>query len=329
MNSNILTITRETEPTTDIVFDYMSYLASDPITLVRLQQEDMIEDVVVEISNDVAKDKITLLSEDKNFLINTNTKTWYRRGDLSYIFPLSKDGLNPKLGDYLKDEWFIVKDFIHESITVLGGYNEETQDNKLKDLYTARNCGIKIPDTLVTTSKEKLLAFYDKHNIVLTKPIHNGHLSFIDNNKEYVGKGLVIIDDSIIKFTTSQFCLSLFQNYVDKEYEIRVFFIDKQLFPMVIFSQLDKKTKYDFRNYNHDKPNRNVPYNLPQEIKNKLLCFIKNSNLSTGSIDLIFSTKKEYVFLEVNPAGQFGWVSVNCNYYLEKKIATYLLNFQK
>jgi hypothetical protein len=38
-------------------------------------------------------------------------------------------------------------------------------------------------------------------------------------------------------------------------------------------------------------------------------------------------TKKgEYVFLEVNPIGQFGMVSAPCNYNLEKKIAQYLIN---
>ena len=38
---------------------------------------------------------------------------------------------------------------------------------------------------------------------------------------------------------------------------------------------------------------------------------------------------QEFVFLEVNPVGQFGWVSKNCNYYLEKKIALKLINLKK
>ena len=46
-------------------------------------------------------------------------------------------------------------------------------------------------------------------------------------------------------------------------------------------------------------------------------------NLDSGSIDIIYSTNKEYVFLEVNPIGQFGMVSSPCNYYIEKRIAQY------
>ena len=44
---------------------------------------------------------------------------------------------------------------------------------------------------------------------------------------------------------------------------------------MAIFSQLDEKTKYDFRNYNHGKPNRNIPYKLPEDIKEKVLKYTK------------------------------------------------------
>lgn len=94
---------------------------------------------------------------------------------------------------------------------------------------------------------------------------------------------------------------------------------------MAIFSQLDEKTKYDYRNYNEEKPNRNVPIRLPEHISKKIVNFINNSNLDTGSIDLIYTHEKEFVFLEVNPVGQFGWVSKNCNYYLEKKIALHLI----
>ena len=95
---------------------------------------------------------------------------------------------------------------------------------------------------------------------------------------------------------------------------------------MAIFSQLDDKTKLDYRNYNREKPNRNVPFKLPDKIKNQILDFINITRLNTGSIDLIYSKENDFVFLEVNPVGQFGWVSKYCNYYLEKKVAFGILS---
>jgi glutathione synthase/RimK-type ligase-like ATP-grasp enzyme len=46
--------------------------------------------------------------------------------------------------------------------------------------------------------------------------------------------------------------------------------------------------------------------------------------LTTASIDLIVDLNENYVFLEVNPDGQFGMISYPCNYYLEKEIANQL-----
>ena len=94
---------------------------------------------------------------------------------------------------------------------------------------------------------------------------------------------------------------------------------------MAIFSQKDKQTEVDFRNYNWDVPNRTVPYKLPDEVKNKIVLFMKEFDIETGSIDMIKSKKGDYVFLEVNPIGQFGMTSYPCNYYLEKKISEQLI----
>jgi glutathione synthase/RimK-type ligase-like ATP-grasp enzyme len=93
---------------------------------------------------------------------------------------------------------------------------------------------------------------------------------------------------------------------------------------MAIFSQSNEKTKIDFRNYDLQKPNRTVPYNLPKEIILKLKKLTKALALRTGSIDLIKAKDGQYYFLEVNPVGQFGMVSRPCNYNIEMKIAKFL-----
>ena len=94
---------------------------------------------------------------------------------------------------------------------------------------------------------------------------------------------------------------------------------------MAIFSQNDKKTTLDYRNYNDEKPNRNVPVIIPKKIENKIFKMIKQLKLRTCSIDFIVSKNNKYFFLEVNPMGQLDWVSKNCNYYIEKQIAEDLM----
>ena len=65
------------------------------------------------------------------------------------------------------------------------------------------------------------------------------------------------------------------------------------------------------------------------EIKEKILSFAKYFNLNSGSFDIIKDKKGKYIFLEVNPVGQFGMVSQPCNYNLEQKIAKYLIKISE
>jgi len=95
---------------------------------------------------------------------------------------------------------------------------------------------------------------------------------------------------------------------------------------MAIFSQGDSQTELDFRRYNYDKPNRVTPFRLPVELELKLKKLADHFELKTGSFDLIRTQDNNYVFLEVNPGGQFGMVSYPCNYFLEKQIALDLIN---
>ena len=124
----------------------------------------------------------------------------------------------------------------------------------------------------------------------------------------------------------SDFFPTLFQNEIEKAFEIRVFYLAGTCYSMAIFSQSNAKTTVDYRNYDFTKPNRNIPYKLPKEIECRIVDFMGYMNLDTGSLDFIYTTTGEHIFLEVNPVGQYGIVSRTCNYRLDKKLALHLMN---
>jgi D-alanine-D-alanine ligase-like ATP-grasp enzyme len=53
---------------------------------------------------------------------------------------------------------------------------------------------------------------------------------------------------------------------------------------------------------------------------------MRELGVNTGSIDMIYTKDNEYVFLEVNPTGQFGMTSVPCNYPIDLEVAKFLKN---
>lgn len=200
--------------------------------------------------------------------------------------------------------------------------------DKFSTLKKAKSIGLKIPTSIITNSKKELTVFINKHKEVITKPLHES--IFFEEEKYIIFSNTMKITLGILQEIREEtFFPSLFQEYIEKDIELRIFYIEGEFFSMAIFSQLDPQTKTDFRNYNTDNPNRNVPYILPKTIEDKLHTLMLELDLNTGSIDMIKTPNKEYIFLEVNPTGQFGFTSKPCNYFLEEKIANTLIKNQK
>jgi ATP-GRASP peptide maturase of grasp-with-spasm system len=195
-------------------------------------------------------------------------------------------------------------------------------------LQYAAALGLKIPNTIVTNCKKDLFDFLLKEQEIIIKPLSDAFTLIIPNEISLLTYTSEISKEKIEKMD-DWFFTAMFQGLIKKKYEIRVFYLEPNFYSMAIFSQNDEKTTLDFRNYNDDKPNRNIPYKLPIFIEDKLRELMKKLNLQTGSIDLIKSYQNDYVFLEVNPVGQFGMTSKPCNYQIEKKIAQFLIQHDK
>lgn len=195
--------------------------------------------------------------------------------------------------------------------------------DKLTQLNKARDVGLKIPSTIFTGHKIELKAFYEKNKALITKNLA-ANILIIENNEAYMNyTSSINLED--IESLSDSFYPSLFQKKIEKEYEVRSFYLDGEIFSMAIFSQNDSQTSIDFRQYNLKKPNRNVPYKLSLEIEDKVKNLMNQLNINSGSLDFIKEKDGSLIFLEINPLGQFGMTSYPCNYNIEKKIAEYLI----
>lgn len=311
-----------TDRTSDQVADYITYL-SPQIKSKTIYGGRSTHCVNIIVSNDT--DKVDIIDGNGN-KINIRFKAgWLRRGIVALKSFVNFNAINKPTQNHLIEETDAIRDFIYFYSLRAGSYEKEKNNNKLKNLLLAKKSGLKVPTTLVTNSKNELKKFISHYKSTITKPIHNGHLYYIEDGFYYTCKGTQFIDEHSLSKLDSEFSLSLFQQYIEKEIEIRIFFWGKNFYSMAIFSQLDDHTKIDYRNYNKEKPNRCVPFSLESTLRDKIIAFIEQTGLDTGSIDMILTPSGEYYFLEVNPTGQFGWLSDSCNFYLEKKIALNLI----
>ena len=276
--------------------------------------------------------RMSLTSAKTNFVFDINygsvlinldsvSKIWYRRGKGicdSYIEEIDKT-----CRPFFEENLTVVNEcfFQAKGNIILGSYHKEKYLNKLDNLRLASVCGLPIPPSLVTSCNEQLNQFLKSNLKVITKPIKHP-ISFRNKNRITTpSSGVLIITDS--KTFSQKFPLTLFQKYIEKKFELRIFFIEGWFYTAAFFSQLNEDSKIDYRDGNPLKI-RTVPFRLPTEVKEKIVKFMQKAELTTGSIDMIVDKENQFYFLEVNPSGQFLSMSEACNFYIERKIANYL-----
>ncbi|WP_298514969.1 grasp-with-spasm system ATP-grasp peptide maturase [uncultured Kordia sp.] len=309
----ILLISSKYDVSTNNVVRWLNYYG---INYVRLNTEDFNPLNHFSLSN--KSSKLTINDID----ISTITAVWHRRGRLRHV-PNSLNNLG-KVTDYLKkEEDSLVKSietYLRSTKKYIGSYTSEVENYKLEHLMMAKECGLNIPNSIITTSKKDLIGFYNSHSQIISKDLRYP-INIKTSDVSINSIGTFKVTDELIQGLDEQFAPIYAQEYIEKEFEIRVFYFERRFFSMGIFSQHDEQTQVDYRNYNTQIPNRCVPINLPLDIEKQLLSFTDKIKLNTGSIDFIYSTDERYIFLEVNPMGQFDWLSKNCNYHIEREIA--------
>ncbi|MCZ2101853.1 MAG: hypothetical protein LC107_09985 [Chitinophagales bacterium] len=232
--------------------------------------------------------------------------------------------LDNEIRNHLKKEQSILLEyFLYKLKNICINHPVENMLSKIEVLNRCRVHNIKFPDTIITTSKKSASIFFDRYKKIITKNITQGVFIF-EQNFNYAMTQIVLRSD--LDKLGDYFYPTMFQQYIPKLFDIRVFFLDKIFYSCLILSQKDKKTRIDFRNYNKERPNRIIKFDLPDYLKKNLVLLLEELNLKSDSIDLVMDKNGCFYFLEVNLVGQFGMTTFPKNYQLECEIAKYLKN---
>lgn len=318
----ILILSERNDISTDYAVEWFNYFG---IPILRLN-EDSSSNLLhtVELSNN--NQSICFNISGKIVSLNEISGVWFRRGYFHFFskfldFSTQDSQINRKIESYINNENKTITEFIVANLIQKKTLSDPFfyNANKLISLQIATKAGLKTPHTLVGRTQEDLEIIQKKigYKNMITKTIQDIYAIKINGNlqSQYTEdiKNIAVPDT---------FYYSLFQEKICKKYELRVFFIESAFYACSIFS---KST--DGRDLGEgDLLTRIAPYSLPKLVKDKLIDFCRFSNLNTGSIDMLVDHNGDYYFLEVNPVGQYDYVSKSCNYYLDKKIVNFFKN---
>lgn len=300
------------------------------IPFLRLNEENGINPVI-EIEYEDAGIKTFIHKDGIRYNLNGIQKTWFRRGYFTFRhiadIPTLSHETNDSIEEHLSNEGKTLEKFLYYYLSngIAINHPDNYNYNKLIALREAQKVGLKIPQTILSVCPDEIRKFLNQQGSCISKSIQD--MMGLKTNNDYTfftGKTVRVEKDEIC---SKGHWYSLFQKEIKKKYELRIFYFMGKMFTMAIFSQMDKDSELDFRNVdvNGNHPNRMVPFNLPKKAANKIHKLMNNLKLESGSIDIIVNNTNDYFFLEVNPVGQFNFVSEICNYHIEKYIANFLV----
>lgn len=101
----------------------------------------------------------------------------------------------------------------------------------------------------------------------------------------------------------------LFQEYVDKQYEVRLTVIENRVFPVRLEPTDRHGTELvDWRRVASD-PLYGDYVEPPAEVLAAAVQLMQRLSLLYGAFDFVVDTDGQWIFLEVNPVGQFMWIA--------------------
>ncbi|GGS53107.1 ATP-grasp domain-containing protein [Actinokineospora fastidiosa] len=161
--------------------------------------------------------------------------------------------------------------------------------DKLYQLTVAARAGFRVPQTLVSQSRDEVVAFVREVGRVIVKPVvgASGPLVFTQH----------IDDPAAIPDASFGVCPAIYQEYIPGTRHIRL-----NCFGERMHAALIETGDLDWR------PNLNVPISrwpVPDDIADLVLRVLRHLGLRMGVIDLKLTPQGEAVWLEVNPQGQF------------------------
>jgi len=299
--------------TIDLFFDY---LKSKNIPYFRLNSDYLNHLYKINLN----EDSFELTDESGNTIHSDEIKAVWHRKSWRISIPEELDEHYEKI--FLK-EYITLRDnlfTILENKPWINPFESEKKVDihKMLQLKIAKKNHLTIPETLFSNDEEKIIAFFHRHcNGKAVAKLH-GVITKSMNGENFLST--TVIDVNNLEYISDiAYCPMIFQPYIEKEYELRIVYIDGEFFTGKINNSENVDWRVARENYFWS------DYDLPENIKLNLSSMMKEMNLYMGAIDMIKGRDGAYYFLEVNPQGEWGMLQKELNFPIAQRIADNLI----
>lgn len=188
-------------------------------------------------------------------------------------------------------------------------------------LTLAAKVGLQIPRTIVTNAATAIREAFSELGEMIVKPVRSGYLTH--EGQEFAIFTSRVLEEHLEELENAKWSPAIYQELIPKRFDLRVTIVGHKIYAAAIDSQSDPAAALDWRQTDNPRLPHH-PVTLPEEISDKLLRMMASLRLTFGAVDMVLTPDGEYVFLEVNPNGQWLWIDDNLGYGISNAVAEWL-----
>lgn len=219
-------------------------------------------------------------------------------------------GLLAALPAFQLDPWWVLRRAGHKQL----------------QLSLARDLGFEVPRTLVSNDPHAVRAFAAScGGDIIAKPVR-GFVIREEGQEE--GEAVFtsrVRPEDLEDLESLRYCPMIFQERLPKALELRVTLIGDRVYVASVDSQSLEHARDDWRRGAYEFMDIWQPYELPPEVRGRLLTLMDRLGLNYGAVDIIVTPDGRYVFLEINPSGEFAWLTLQPGFPLSQALADLLV----
>jgi len=197
-------------------------------------------------------------------------------------------------------------------------------ERKQWQLRVAREAGLETPRTLITNDPGAVRAFAaDCRGGVVAKMMTS--FAVHEEGREQVVFTTPLQSADLERMDGLELSPMTFQERIPKALELRVTVIGERVLAAAVDSNAVAGAGEDWRRQGEALMHAWRPHALPAEIERRILGLMDALALNYGAIDFILTPDQRWVFLEINPAGEFFWLDSRFTPTVSESLADVLL----
>lgn len=302
----------------------------------RLNTESLLTDYLISFSyKDQSVDlHIENKINGKTLSSNEVISVWERRPNSPVLPEINNEKIKLVVEDEANELTKWIRHFFINCRMIGSSVWDRPNESKLRQMDLASRVinelrsEIKLPHTLLTNSKKDLEQFSNNKKEIVLKPISADGL-MLDDKLEipFTSRKVNSKNINVITQDDLELCPSFMQEYVEKNYELRITVIGEKILCCKIDSQKLPKGngREDWREgYEHGLSEVEEWIDCPDEIQEFIILYMQKMNLNFGCFDFIYAKNNSFYFLECNPNGQWMWLEEDLGIPISESIANFL-----